>query len=314
MIAFGPVPSRRLGRSLGINNIPPKMCTYSCIYCQIGRTIKIKVDRRKYYEPEQVLESVQKKVEKAIAKGELVDYLTFVPDGEPTLDINLGREIELLSNLDTKIAIITNASLLWRGDVREELMKADYVSVKVDTVKEDTWRKVNRPSHKLKLNHILDGILEFSKVYQGELTTETMLVKDINDQEKSVKEIADFLIHIKPTKVYLSIPIRPPAEREVEPPDEVDLNRAFQVFNESLNQVEYLIGYEGNAFASTGNLDEDILSITSVHPIREDAMRELLEKEKSNWSKIHDLIDQNLLSETKYKGNKFYIRKFTRRF
>lgn len=312
MIIFGPVPSRRLGRSLGINNITPKRCTYSCIYCQIGRTFKTQVNRRKYYEPERISESVHKKVEKAIAKGENVDYLTFVPDGEPTLDSNLGRGIELLKSLDIKIAVITNASLMWRGDVREELMKADYVSVKVDTIKEGVWRKVNRPTHKLKLDDILEGILQFSKIYQGELTTETMLVKDINDQEKSVKEIADFLIHIKPIKVYLSIPTRPPAETEVEPPNEVDLNRAFQIFNESLNDVEYLIGYEGNDFASTGNIDQDILSITSVHPIREDAMKKLLEKGKANWSKIHYLIDQNLLLETAYKGYKFYMRKFTR--
>ncbi|HEC33821.1 MAG TPA: radical SAM protein, partial [Chloroflexi bacterium] len=96
MIAFGPVPSRRLGRSLGINNIPPKMCTYSCIYCQLGRTITMQVKRGAFYEPDEILQDVHAKVERAREAGEAIDYLTFVPDGEPTLDINLGREIELL--------------------------------------------------------------------------------------------------------------------------------------------------------------------------------------------------------------------------
>jgi len=112
MIAFGPVPSRRLGRSLGINNIPPKICTYSCIYCQLGRTIKMQVEREGFYEPEQILDSVRDKVERARESEESIDYLTFVPDGEPTLDVNLGCEIELLEPLGLKTAVITNGSLI----------------------------------------------------------------------------------------------------------------------------------------------------------------------------------------------------------
>lgn len=94
MITFGPVPSRRLGRSLGINNIPPKICTYSCIYCQLGKTFNMKIQPQVFYPPSKIFKEVQKKVEKSREKGELIDYLTFVPDGEPTLDINLGQEIK----------------------------------------------------------------------------------------------------------------------------------------------------------------------------------------------------------------------------
>ena len=110
MIAFGPVPSRRLGRSLGINHIPPKVCTYACVYCQLGRTIKMQVERGTFYEPEDILKDVRDKVEKSREVGEAIDYLSFVPDGEPTLDVNLGREIELLKPLGIKIAVITNGS------------------------------------------------------------------------------------------------------------------------------------------------------------------------------------------------------------
>jgi len=114
MITFGPVPSRRLGRSLGINNIPPKICTYSCVYCQVGQTIQMQVHRKDYYDPDKILKDVQTKIEKVQARGDTIDYLTFVPDGEPTLDINLGQEIEMLGEFGIKIAVITNASLLWR--------------------------------------------------------------------------------------------------------------------------------------------------------------------------------------------------------
>ncbi|RJS80313.1 radical SAM protein, partial [Candidatus Bathyarchaeota archaeon] len=131
MIAFGPVPSRRLGKSLGINNIPAKVCTYSCVYCQLGRTKEITLERRAFYDPDRIFRDVRRKVEEARTRGEEIDYLTFVPDGEPTLDLNLGVEIELLRRIEIPIAILTNASLLWRRDVEEDLLKADLVSVKV---------------------------------------------------------------------------------------------------------------------------------------------------------------------------------------
>jgi wyosine [tRNA(Phe)-imidazoG37] synthetase (radical SAM superfamily) len=309
MIAFGPVPSRRLGRSLGINNIPPKVCTYSCVYCQLGRTIKMQVDRRAFYQPEEILKDVDGKVESAREVGESIDYLTFVPDGEPTLDVNLGREIELLKPLGIKIAVITNASLVWREDVRENLMKADWVSLKVDSTREEVWRRINRPHGTLQLPSILDGMLEFAKAYGGKLATETMLVKGVNDSDSHLKEMADFLAQLGPITAYLSIPTRPPAEKWVRPPGEESINRAYQVLSKRIDHVEYLIGYEGNAFAFTGNVDEDLLSITAVHPMREEAVNEFLSRARADWPIVCKLIEENQLVETAYGGKRFYMRK-----
>ena len=309
MIAFGPVPSRRLGRSLGINNIPPKVCTYSCVYCQLGRTPKMQVERRVFYKPEEVAHDVQEKVDKARKIGEPIDYLTFVPDGEPTLDINLGREIELLRPLGIKIAVITNASLIWRLDVREDLAKADWVSLKIDSVREEVWRRIDRPYGTLRLTSILEGIREFAKTYSGELTTETMLVKDGNDDDDHIREISDFLAQLGPSRAYLSIPTRPPAEKSVQPPSEEVLNRAYQIFRQKVSRVEYLIGYEGNAFAFTGNVENDLLCITAVHPMREEAVRRFLQRSKADWTTIQRLIQQDQLIETEYEGKRFYMRK-----
>jgi wyosine [tRNA(Phe)-imidazoG37] synthetase (radical SAM superfamily) len=313
MIVFGPVPSRRLGHSLGINNIPPKMCTYSCVYCQLGRTIKMQLKRRSFYKPEEILKVVRKKVEKAREKRESIDYLTFVPDGEPTLDIHLGREIDLLKPLNIKIAVITNASLIWHKDVREELLKADWVSLKIDSVIEDVWRRVDRPIGTLHLPAILDGSLEFAKDYGGELVTETLLVKGVNDSEDNIRKIAGFLNRLRPAKAYLSIPTRPPAESWVQPPYEETIHRAFHILREQIDHVEYLIGYEGNAFAFTGNVEEDLLSITAVHPMRQDAVDEFLAKAEADWSVVNNLIDRGLLIKMEYGGWKFYMRKLNTR-
>lgn len=310
MIAFGPVPSRRLGRSLGINNIPPKACTYSCVYCQVGRTMNTQLDHRAFYRPEVIASEVEDRVRAAKKQGEKIDYLTFVADGEPTLDINLGREIDLLRPLGIKIAVITNASLVWRSNVAEELRKADWVSLKVDTVREDVWRKLNRPNQSLEFMDLLTGMIGFAKTYEGELATETMLVKGLNDAKEHLALLADFLMVLKPARVYLAIPTRPPTEPWVGPPDEQVVNRAFQILSRKVERVELLTGYEGNAFACTGDVVEDLLDITAVHPMREEAVRELLTKAGGDWAVVEKLIDTGLLTETEYEGRKYYMRRF----
>jgi len=313
MIAFGPVPSRRLGHSLGINNIPPKICTYSCVYCQLGRTQKMQAERRKFYNPQKILRTVQDKVKKVKETGGSIDYLTFVPDGEPTLDINLEHEIELLKSLGIKIAVITNGSLIWREDVKKALTRADWVSLKVDAAEEKLWHRINRPGGKLRLSSIQQGMFEFSQTYRGELVTETMLVRTVNDREDGLGKIADFLVRLKPHRAYLSIPTRPPAEEWAQPPSEKIINQAYHILHERIDQVEYLIGYEGNDFAFTGNVEEDLLSITAVHPMREDAVRDYLARAGADWSVILRLIDRGQLIETKYKGRKFYMRKLPKK-
>ena len=122
MLVFGPVPSRRLGRSLGINNIPPKTCTYACVYCQLGRTPRLQIERQTFYSTEDLCDAVTCKLRAARERHEPVDYLTFVPDGEPTLDENLGATIAALKPLGIPIAVITNTSLIWDPAVREALI------------------------------------------------------------------------------------------------------------------------------------------------------------------------------------------------
>jgi len=269
----------------------------------------MQVKRRAFYELEKVLRDVRDKVEKTRDSGEEIDYLTFVPDGEPTLDINLGREIERLKSLGIKIAVISNSSLIWREDVRDELMNADWVSLKMDALQEKTWRKVNRPYGTLELEAILDGALEFASNFKGELSTETMLVEGINDTDDNLRAVADFLARLSPSTAYLAIPTRPPAEEWAGPPDEEIINRAYQVLNEKLDRVEYLIGYEGNAFSFTGDVEDDLLSITSVHPMREDAVGEFLSRAEADWAVVNQLIDQGQLVRIDHNGRAFYMRK-----
>ena len=311
-IAFGPVPSRRLGRSLGINNIPPKSCSYSCLYCQVGTTLGKTVVPQVFYQPEAIRESVESQLQKVRAINESVDYLTFVPDGEPGLDINLGKSIELLRPLGIPIAIISNASLLWRDEVRSAMSKADWVSVKVDSVEETIWKRLNRPHETLQLSDVLDGIRRFAQEFTGELVTETMLIEGINDNQDNVAKTADFLHELGIAKAYLAIPTRPPADPTVHPPAESVVNNAYQLLASRVPQVEFLIGYEGDAFTFTGDIHHDLLSITAVHPMRESAVRALLEKAQAEWEVINQLVNEGKLVETEYQGERFYLRHFSK--
>jgi len=266
------------------------------------------VEPRPFYKSARIAGKARTKLEQAREKGEPVDYMTFVPDGEPTLDANLGEEIDVLKELRVEVAVITNGSLLWREDVRQDLLKADWVSLKVDTVSEETWRRIDRPHKSLKLEAILQGMFKFTRTFKGILTTETMLIKGVNDDIGGIGQVADFLKKLEPDKAYLAIPTRPPAE-QIAPATEQIINAAYQIFTERLSNVEYLIGYEGNAFASTGNAVDDLLSITAVHPMREEAVMEILKKAEASWDIIAELIENGKLAETEYQGNKFYVRK-----
>ena len=307
-IVFGPIPSRRLGRSLGINNIPPKICSYSCVYCQIGATDSMSISRKEFYSPNEIVKEVSEKVRQVQSNGEKIDYLTFVPDGEPTLDINLGKEIDLLKPLGIKVAVITNSSLLWDEDVRRELMNADWVSVKIDTVDEKIWQKVDRPNGKLELPQIIEGIKKFTASFKGKMVTETMLVKGINDNIDSLQKTAKLIKEINPDTAYILVPTRPPAENYVEPPSEENLNIAYQVYSALLKNVELLISNEGTDFSYSSDVEKELVSILSVHPMRKDAVEMFLTRANTDWNLIKNLINKNVIKEIQYTGETFFVK------
>lgn len=308
MIVYGPVPSRRLGQSIGINNIPPKICPYSCIYCQVGRTDKMRIKREAFYDPEEICRQAAAKLKQLAAENSHADYFSFVPDGEPTLDINLGTEIDLLKQFTIPTAVITNASLLWMDEVREDLKKADWVSISVDAGQEDVWRKINRPHGALNYRDILNGAAEFSKEYRGTLVTETMLVEGVNDHEPCIRKIAERLSLIQPGKAYLLTPSRPPAEGRVKKASKHSLSSAAQIIRgiSGIN-VECITGEDTrDGFFFTDSVADDLLSIASVHPVREDIVDALLKERKAEKTIITELLEQGRLIESVFEGRKFY--------
>jgi wyosine [tRNA(Phe)-imidazoG37] synthetase (radical SAM superfamily) len=190
-------------------------------------------------------------------------------------------------------------------------MKADYVSLKIDTTDKDIWHKINRPHKSLNLEAIHESMIHFSDVFNGRLTTETMLVDAINTSPFHIHGIVDLVSKLQPYRSYVAIPTRPTAEIWARIPDESTINSAFQIFREKMDRVEYLIDFEGNDFGYSGEIENDILRITTVHPLRQESVKELLEKSNSNWRVIENLMYQEKLKEVEYAGSKFYMRSLT---
>lgn len=310
MIAFGPVPSRRLGFSLGVNHIPPKTCTYACVYCQVGRTTDMRIEPRAFFSPDEVIAAVEAKLHEAREGGQPMDYCTFVPDGEPTLDIHLGELIAAVRALGPRVAVISNASLMDRAVVREALLEADWVSLKADAATPAVWHRIDRPHGRLDLDAIQVGMLAFAQTYRGELVTETMLVAGMNDGDEELAHIASLIARLQPATAYLSIPIRPPAVSGIAAPGEARVHRAYQILSRQVARVEYLIGYEGNAFAASGDARDDLLSITAVHPMRQDAVEALLARDGAGWDTVEAMIASGDLVAMPYEGSRFYLRRF----
>lgn len=309
MTIFGPIPSRRLGASLGVNNIPYKICSYNCVYCQVGRTLHMQVKRTLYSNPSEVFDEVKKKVERIGETQQNVDYISIVPDGEPTLDSSLGELIERLKDLGLPVAVITNSSLTWDKSVQEDLKKADWVSVKIDAVSPNTWKQINRPHASLSLDEILQGMQEFAGSYTGTLCTETMLVKELNDNPEELTAIANFIkSRIRPYKAYIGVPTRPPAEPWVSRPEPESITAAYAIFTREGLNAETLTGYESSGFVVTDNPVEEILEITAVHPMRRDAVEDVLNRFGVGEEVLQQLVKEGRIRKVHYEGWDYYIR------
>ena len=306
--SFGPVPSRRLGRSLGVNNIPAKVCTYSCVYCQVGKTTRMQHQRAAFYKPKTVFSDVKNRWLAAKAAGESVDYLAVVPDGEPTLDLYLHDLLVLLKGLGVPVAVITNGSLLWQPEVRRALVSADWVSIKVDAAQDTIWRKMNRPDTQLRLPRLLEGMAAFADEFSGTLVTETMLVKGCNDTVDAMEAVADVLHRLRPRTAYISVPMRPPARSWANAPSRPFLEYTRALFSRNVNRVACLFNDEGDDFTSTDEASADLLNILSVHPMRSEAVQTFLLRAGASAHVLDTLLEKQLINEVRHGGNIYFIK------
>ncbi len=280
---YGPVPSRRMGLSLGISPITNNSCNYSCIYCQLGRTKNMTDKLQEFVKIDDVMAEFKKTLEENIK----FDVVTIVGEGEPTLYSKLGELIDEIKALtDKPLAVITNGSLLMNESVSDALKKADIVLPSVDAGNKETFKKINRPHKRIKFNDVIEGLRKFSNEYKGQHWIETMIVKDVNDSEEEILSIKSILDTIKYEKVYVNTPVRPPAEGFVEEPDQKSLQRAIEILN----------GISIAQLVSSGfysDIKDDYVAIKSIisrHPMNNFEIKSFLESR--DCEDINNIFDK----------------------
>ena len=241
---FGPVPSRRLGFSLGVDIVPFKTCSLDCVYCQLGPTTVKTLERKEYLPVEEVLSEL----EGVLKKGGRIDWITFSGSGEPTLNARIGEMIGRIKKItNVPVAVLTNGTLLYEKSVREEIKGADLVIPSIDAGTEAVFRKVNRPHPDLSLEKVVKGIADFKKGFSGKIWLEVMLVKGINDSESEMEEIARYIRIIKPERVQLNTVVRPPAEEYARGLNSGEMEKAVLFLRERLGKipVEVVVEFRG---------------------------------------------------------------------
>jgi len=298
---FGPIPSRRLGLSLGISPILKKTCNYSCVYCQLGRTNKMTNERQEYVPLEEILAEFRA----FLQKGYAYDVITIVGEGEPTLALNLGQLIIALQELtDKPIAVITNSALLSEKEVRAALMLADIVLPSLDAYDEKSFRKVNRPYGRIKFYEVYEGMRLFSQEYLGQLWLEVMLVKGLNEDQHALRQLKALIDKLKYDRLYLNIPVRAPAESWVSPPSPAVVQKAAQLLGAMT--IDSLA--DGSFYSEIVDNYEAVLSIIGRHPMNQHEIEGFLASRKcvdveSVWIKLKQNEDVEVVS---YKGYDTY--------
>jgi wyosine [tRNA(Phe)-imidazoG37] synthetase (radical SAM superfamily) len=259
---FGPVPSRRLGRSLGIDLVPLKTCTYDCIYCQLGRTTLHTLERRPYVTEEVVIRELQKKLS---SLSTLPDFITFSGSGEPTLNSRIGAVIEEVNRLTpVPVAVLTNGSLLHLEAVREALQGADVVIPSLDAAKPSLFRLINRPHPSLNLSQGIEGLKRFRKEYAGEIWLEVMLCRGFNDEDQHIERLRGVIEKMALNRVHLNTVVRPPAEEF-----------AYPLSMEQLEKVVHLLGGKAEILPAEcpspsarvyGPIDREVLWLLARRP------------------------------------------------
>ena len=303
-LVFGPVPSRRLGQSLGIDTIPLKTCNWNCVYCQLGRSVPLVNQRCDYFLSEAILAEVQAAL--FTHSHGAIDWITFVGSGEPTLHASLGlliRQVKALTDLP--VAVITNGSLLYLPEVRADLAAADAVLPTLDAGTPQLYRKINRPHPDLTFERLVNGLIAFRQMYHGQLWIEVMLVRGLNDDDEALRDIAAMLRQIEPDQVHINLPLRPPAETWVQPPDDEGLMRATAMLGTSAHVVQ---SSEGTFDIGNGeHLTDAIVGIITRHPLRDEELRRALAK----WSP--DQVEE-ALAELAASGRAQIIERYGTRF
>ncbi len=299
---FGPVPSRRLGFSLGIDLVPYKTCSLDCIYCQLGRTTNKTIKTKEYISSSLIL----KQLKEIFLSGRKIDYLTFSGSGEPTLNSKIGEMISEIKKISKiPIAVLTNGTLLTEKKMREKLKKADIVIPSLDAITPSIFEKVNRPHPSLKIDKIIAGLIKFREEFTGKIWLEIMLVAGINDSSEEIEKFIEAVEAIRPDKVQLNTVVRPPAEKWVKPVSLTKLKKIKKLFGKNCEIIVSFKRKKQTAYQK--DLEREILTLLSRRPITTLEISNVLGAHINEVIKYLEVLEKDKRVKSKiYQGKRYY--------
>jgi len=302
---FGPVTSRRLGQSLGIDPVPLKTCNWNCVYCQLGRSVPMTNERKDYYPRLEIWQELHDFLDDP--KRPPVDWISIVGSGEPLLMKSLGWLIERIKETtEIPVALITNGSLFFMPEMRQEVLAVDAILPSVDAGSPELYKKLNRPHPQITFERCRDGLIALRKEYKGQLWPEVVLVQGINDSQQALEDIASLLSTFGPDQIHLNVPQRPPAEGWVGLPGSDDVERAVTIFEKVAPVVR--VQAQAVPVKQLVGIKETIISIVSRHPVSDAGLRQMLgEAEEGEVERIlQELKESESVKNVERNGTIFW--------
>ncbi len=300
---YGPVPSRRLGWSLGIDLVPHKICTYDCVYCQIGKTTKKTLLRKEYVPAKEVLEEVKNFLRE---RSSSLDYLSLSGSGEPTLHSEIRSIIKGIKEITTiPVAVITNGSLLCEKEVREDLLQADVVLPSLDAVSPEVFMKINRSHRRLSIERIIKGMVTFRKIYKGQIWLEILFCKGVNDTSEELQKMKEVVNQIKPNLIHLNTVVRPPSEKWAVPLSQKEMEQIQAFFGKKASIISE---FDRHPSCTVGrDIKEEVLKILRRRPLSLFDLSKGMGIPQSELDKqIKPLFQEGKIRTREFQGSIYY--------
>jgi wyosine [tRNA(Phe)-imidazoG37] synthetase (radical SAM superfamily) len=300
---FGPVASRRLGISLGVDIIPYKTCSLDCIYCECGGTTDLAVQRKHYINPQIVLDEIKE----FIVSEKHIQYITFSGSGEPTLNKDIGKIIPGIKAMTSiPIAVLTNGTLLYLKEVRDEIIDADVVLPSLDAVSPGIFSRINRPHPRLDIDSIIQGLVDFRREFKGEMWLEVFIAKGINDSDEELANLYRTVKKIQPHRVQLNSLDRPPAVEGIQPADMETLERIMDQWGDLTVEIIKRIRKREEIAAFSFNLENNILNTIKRRPLTIDDLETLTGKNRLEIFKYIDVLEKEKKVFPRIVGDKVF--------
>jgi len=293
---FGPVPSRRLGMSLGVDLVPRKVCSLNCVYCEVGRTTKLTLERREYIKSE----DIKKELIDYFKKNPDPDYITFSGSGEPTLNIKLGEILEFIKTNKPNIpaAVLTNGTMLFHKSVREQLKGADVVLPSLDAATQEVFNKINRPVKNFTIDKYIKGLIEFRKEFSGKIWLEVFILPGYNDAKQELTKLRKIILDIKPDLVQLNTLDRPGTVKNIRGATRLEMEQVREVLGLDNVEIVSSVHKRKNIQSYRKDIETAIIETIARRPCTLSDLTEILGLHINEINKYLDVLEREGKIET----------------